>query len=227
MGLAQVAVGLVPVGPPISEGDTTVSFNYAHAYQLKDYYSDWYPVESTIDYALVGFDYRGGDNSISFLLGLGRGEDKGSSLDSSIGVLGGVNWKYFFPNSTLFLSSQLFVSSFTNEESIGILDYTVDFTYYELQFALGITYMLADSWELYGGPFIHYLAGETTSTISYDDNRGNTQTLFSMDVDIEGDWKFGIFGGVVKSLTDKSNINAEILLCKEAYMLVLRYDYRF
>jgi hypothetical protein len=147
------------------------------------------------------------------LLGGAKAEMDDSDDDigsSDMGFAGGFGLKATLLKKEKFSWGVLAQFTGTKLEDFSELDDTgidLDMTLYEFQIATGPVLQITDSWSVYGGPFLHFIAGDIDA--EYEDIHGS--------VDIEQDSPIGGFIGTQLKLTECIRTSAEFQATGSGY----------
>ena len=225
--LTQNVLALTPIGPPtatLEEGKCELSFNYLNTEMDITFsgYGGSETVNTKIDSYLPKLDIGLGDGWQLFAaLGIADMDDAEGFNDSS--VHGGAGWKKTVAQCNDIdwgASFQIYWSRFSEKSPIVVgspIDFELEFSYYEVQFAIGPTYK-KDNLCLYGGPFLHYLKG------SLDVSAFDVELL---SLDVEKDLSVGGFAGLIVDLTENINLGVEAQFIEDAEAVMFRIGYRF
>lgn len=110
---------------------------------------------------------------------------------------------------------------------------TWDIDYYQLKFAVGPTYKLAEGCSIYGGPFYHMVSGDFEREYSYLDTYDvgpfSVEDSYSLEMsgDIEESSSFGVYIGAQVDLTPRLPVTVEYQFTSDTDVIGASLVYRF
>lgn len=233
----SVAFALDPMGPPkadLAKGQWNVGVEYS--YSDMDFLrkvASWSDAKQTVSvdmqkiFANIGYGLS--DNVVGFVrLGSGQGDfDRTADWTK---WNGDGDWDFSWGGgfkATLVDDDNLdwgVLGQFSNGTYSGDMKASDDGTpggykveMYEIQIAVGPTYQVSDCFQIYGGPFFHFISGE------YNDIKEGD----SLYKPIEEDSCFGGYVGASLKLADNTVFNLEYMDTGDAWAVATGIGWKF